>query len=251
LRYQVCATKNYLRIGVLKRLVLALCIALVGCAGKTELGGSSAVTVVPGTTMPTPLRADLVNGERPYFVGPFDKLTISVFGIEELSAKEVEVDASGRLSFPLVGVIEAGGRTPNEVAELISQRLRGRYVRDPQVTVNLQETVSQMITVDGEVREPGLYPVVGRMTLMRAVARAKGLSEFAKIDDVVVFRTVAGQKYAALYDLKEVRRGAYDDPELFANDIVVVGNSPSRRLLRDLASIAPIISAPLIVALQN
>jgi polysaccharide export outer membrane protein len=232
-------------------LVLALCIALAGCAGSTELGGSKNVTVVPGTTLPAPQRGDLVQGERPYLIGPFDKLTISVFGVEELNAREIEVDASGRLSFPLAGVIEAGGRTPNEVAELIRQQLRGRYVRDPQVTVNLQETVSQMITIDGEVREPGLYPVVGRMTLMRAVARAKGLSEFAKIDDVVVFRTVEGQKYAALYDLKAVRRGAYEDPELFANDIVVVGNSPSRRLLRDLASIAPIISAPLIVALQN
>lgn len=235
----------------MKRLVLALCIALAGCAGKTVLGGSSAVTVVPGTTLPEPQRADLVSGERPYLIGPFDKLSISVFGVDELTAKEVEVDASGRLSFPLAGVIEAGGRTPNEVAALISRQLRGRYVRDPQVTVNLQETVSQLITIDGEVREPGLYPVVGHMTLMRAVARAKGLSEFAKIDDVVVFRTVGGQKYAALYDLKAVRRGAYEDPELFANDIVVVGNSSSRRLLRDLASLAPIISAPLIVALQN
>jgi len=206
---------------------------------------------VPGTTLPEPQRADLVSGERPYLIGPFDKLSISVFGVDELTAKEVEVDASGRLSFPLAGVIEAGGRTPNEVAALISRQLRGRYVRDPQVTVNLQETVSQLITIDGEVREPGLYPVVGHMTLMRAVARAKGLSEFAKIDDVVVFRTVGGQKYAALYDLKAVRRGAYEDPELFANDIVVVGNSSSRRLLRDLASLAPIISAPLIVALQN
>lgn len=235
----------------MKRLVLALCIALAGCAGSTELGGSKNVSVVPGTTLPAPQRSDLVHGERPYLIGPFDKLTISVFGVEELNAREIEVDASGRLSFPLAGVIEAGGHTPNEVAELIRQQLRGRYIRDPQVTVNLQETVSQMITIDGEVREPGLYPVVGRMTLMRAVARAKGLSEFAKINDVVVFRTVEGQKYAALYDLKAVRRGAYDDPELFANDIVVVGNSPSRRLLRDLASIAPIISAPLIVALQN
>ena len=75
------------------------------------------------------------------------------------------------------------------------------------MTVNLKETVSQVITVDGQVTEPGLYPVVGRMTLMRAVATAKGLSEFAKLNDVVVFRTVKGQKLAALYDLHAIRRG--------------------------------------------
>ncbi|MBC7042118.1 polysaccharide export protein, partial [Salmonella enterica subsp. enterica serovar Enteritidis] len=79
-----------------------------------------------------------------------------------------------------------------------------------------------------------LYPVNGRMTLMRAVATAKGTTEFAKLDDVVIFRTVNGQKMAALYNLKAIRQGAYDDPEVFANDVVVVGDSPARRLFKDI-----------------
>lgn len=227
-------------------------MALAGCAGsQPKLGGSPSISVVSGNRLPEPVRADLAAGTRPYLVGPFDKLTIKVFGIEDLSAEEVQVDASGRLSFPLVGTIEAAGRTPDEIATLITGRLRTAYVRNPQVTINLRETVSQVITVDGEVREPGLYPVVGRMTLMRAIATAKGTSEFAKLKDVVVFRTVNGQKYAALYDLKAIRDGAYEDPEVFASDIVVVGDSPARRMFRDLVSVAPLISAPLIIALQN
>ncbi|WP_196782026.1 hypothetical protein, partial [Salmonella enterica] len=72
------------------------------------------------------------------------------------------------------------------------------------------------------------------MTLMRAVATAKGTTEFAKLDDVVIFRTVNGQKMAALYNLKAIRQGAYDDPEVFANDVVVVGDSPARRLFKDI-----------------
>ena len=236
----------------MKKWILSLCVALAGCAGgHPRIGGSQSVSVVPGSRLPEPVRSDLVAGTRPYLVGPFDKLAISVYGIEDLSAEEVQVDASGRLSFPLAGTIEAAGRTPDEIAELIKTRLRAAYVRDPQVTINLRETVSQVITVDGEVREPGLYPVVGRMTLMRAIATAKGTSEFAKLNDVVVFRTVNGQKYAALYDLKAIRDGAYDDPEVFAADIVVVGDSPARRLFRDVVSLAPLISAPLIIALQN
>lgn len=216
------------------------------------LGGGSDVRVVEGSAaLPEPTPADLSGSSRPYLIGPFDKLSINVYGIEDLTAQEVQVDASGRLSFPLTGVIEAGGRTPNDVAAIIRERLRGQYIRDPQVTVNLRETVSQVVTVDGQVREPGLYPVVGSMTLMRAVATAKGASEFAKLEDVVVFRTVGGQRYAALYNLKAIRRGTYADPEIFANDVVVVGDSPARRLFRDLVSVAPLLTAPLIIALQN
>ena len=141
--------------------------------------------------------------------------------------------------------------TPQELARFIEQKLAAQYIRDPQVTINLKETVSQVVTVDGEVKEPGLYPVIGRMTLMRAVATAKGTSEFAKLQDVVIFRTVKGQKMAALYNLKAIRHGSYDDPEVFANDVVVVGDSAARRIFKDALLIAPLLTTPLILLLQN
>jgi polysaccharide export outer membrane protein len=224
---------------------------LAGCAGSGALGGGQNIKVMSDTALPPPTRADLFADSRPYLVGPFDKLTIDVFGIDELSQREVQTDASGRISFPLAGVVEAAGRTPGEIEEIIEERLRNRFVRDPQVTVNLKETVSQVITVDGQVKEPGLYPVVGRMTLMRAVATAKGTAEFAKLDDVVVFRTVDGQQLAALYNLKAIRRGNYDDPEVFANDVVIVGDSQARRLFKDALQIVPLLTTPLIIALQR
>jgi polysaccharide biosynthesis/export protein len=237
----------------MRRLVLIsfMVFLLSSCAGSRVLGGAESVKVISGTELPQPSRADLIAQDRPYLIGPFDKLTIDVFGIEELSKKEVQTDASGRISFPLAGVVEAAGRTPAEVEEILEQRLRAGFVRDPQVTVNLKETVSQVITVDGQVREPGLYPVIGRMTLIRAVATAKGTDEFAKLDDVVVFRTVNGQQYAALYNLKAIRRGGYADPEVFANDVVVVGDSAARRLFKNALQIAPLLTTPLIVLLQG
>jgi len=198
-----------------------------------------------------PDRTDLTSVDRPYYLGPFDELRIDVFGIPELSEKESQVDASGRISFPLVGTLEAGGKTPGELARAIEQGLRGRYVRDPQVTVNLKKTVSQVITVEGEVDEPGLYPVVGHMTLLRALATAKGTTEFSSLENVVVFRAVKGTTYAALYNVKAVRRGTYADPELFANDIVVVGDSKARRLFKDFLQIVPLLTTPIVVALQN
>lgn len=231
--------------------LMLLAIGLSGCASYHGLGGDPKISVVQGNELPAPDRADLLNNNRPYLIGAFDKLTIDVFGIEELSKKDVQTDASGRISFPLAGVIEAAGRTPAELEGILADRLRERFVRNPQVTVNLKETVSQVITVDGEVKEPGLYPVIGRMTLMRAVATAKGTSEFAKLSDVVVFRTVKGQSMAALYNLNAIRKGAYTDPEVFANDVVVVGNSQARRLFKDAIQLFPLLTTPLIIALQN
>jgi polysaccharide biosynthesis/export protein len=231
--------------------VVLLSIMLSACAGRGALGGDPAIQVVGSGELPAPDRTDIIGQDRPYLIGPFDKLIIDVFGIEELSKKEVQTDASGRISFPLAGIIEAAGKTPGEVEEVLESRLRGAYVRDPQVTVNLKETVSQVVTVDGEVKEPGLYPVIGRMTLMRAVATAKGVAEFAKLDDVVIFRSVNGQQLAALYNLKAIRRGAYSDPEVFANDVVVVGNSSARRLFKDALQVVPLLTTPLIISLQN
>ena len=233
-------------------LVCLLGLALAGCASTSskQLGGDPSVTVVAGGVLPIPGRADVASETRPYLIAPFDRLIIDVIRVPELSQREVQVDASGRISFPMVGVIEASGKTPGELEELVKERLRGAYVRNPEVTVNLKETVSQVVAVDGQVREPGLYPVLGKMTLMRAIATAKGTAEFAKLDDVGVFRTVNGQKYAALYNLKAIRRGAYGDPEIFANDLVVVGDSAARRLFRDLLAIVPLLSGPLVIALQ-
>ncbi len=229
---------------------VSLAMSLCACAHNTDLRDTGAVTIQSQSSLLPPTRADLVALNRPYLIGPFDKLGIDVFGVADLSNKEVQTDAGGRISFPVAGVIEAAGRTPTELEAILEARLRIGGLRNPQVTVNLKETVSQVITVDGQVKEPGLYPVIGRMTLMRAVATAKGADDFAKLSDVVIFRTVNGKKYAALYDLKAIRRGVYTDPEVFANDVVVVGDSPARRLFKDAISVLPILVTPLIVALQ-
>lgn len=232
---------------------LTVLLMLAACAGSgaKKLTGGPTIQVVEGTSLPTPDRADLRGGDRPYLIGAFDKLTIDVFGIEELSNKEVQADASGRISFPLAGIIEAAGVTPGELETIIEERLRTRFVRDPQVTVNLKETVSQVVTVDGNVKEPGLYPVIGRMTLMRAVATAKGTAEFAKLSDVVIFRTVKGENMAAIYNLKAIRRGTYADPEVFANDVVVVGDSQAQRLLRGALTAIPALANPVILLLRR
>ncbi|WP_240504366.1 polysaccharide biosynthesis/export family protein [Tsuneonella mangrovi] len=227
-----------------------LLLVLTGCAGNPPLGGGKDVAVADTNGLPAPTAADMVSSARDYLIGPFDKLHIDVFGIEDLQ-RDVQIDAAGQLSYPLIGVVQAAGQTPQQLAATIADKLRGKYVRDPQVTVNLTETVSQVITVDGQVNKPGLYPVVGKMTLMRAVATAGGADEYAKLDDVVVFRKVDGQQMVGLYNLEGIRRGNYADPEIYANDVIIVSTSRARRLFKDILQGSSLITTPIIFAIRT
>lgn len=230
--------------------IVWLCAVLLtsACASTGPVGTGPGITVVD--TLPAPTRADYIKATRAYLVGPFDTLQIDVFGVEDLQ-RQVQVDASGRLTFPLIGVIDAAGQTPMEIADEIEGRLKGRFVRDPQVTVSLEETVSQRITVDGQVAKPGLYPAIGRLTLLRAVATAGGITDDADDEDVVVFREVEGQRLVGLYNLEGIRRGNYVDPEVFPNDVVIVGDSPERDLFDEILRVVPLITTPLILLLRN
>ncbi|MCW6537280.1 polysaccharide biosynthesis/export family protein [Sphingomonas lycopersici] len=223
---------------------------LAGCATRQPLMSTSTLTVVPDAqSLPAPVRNDLTAADRPALIGPLDLIQVDVFNVPELS-REIQVDASGKIVMPLIGEIDARGRTAGELSKTIEAALRGRYVRRPEVTVNIKNSVSQVVTIDGQVVEPGLYPVTNQMTLLRAIASAKGLSEFARQEDVVILRTVEGRKMAGLYDMGSIRRGLYADPPIYANDVIVVGDSPQRRLFRDLVAVSPLLAAPLIAILQ-
>lgn len=232
-------------------LIAAATVLLAGCASSVTLGGDPNLAVLDATELPKPSKGDMIGGDHSYFVGPNDKLTVDVFGIEELGLREIVVDASGRISYPLVGVVNVSGKTPGEIEQILTSRLQAAYVRDPKVTVNLKEAVSRVVTVDGEVKKPGIYPVVGKMSLMRAIARAEGTGEFSRLDDVVIFRTVDGQRYAALYNLDSIRHGAYADPDVYANDVIMVGDSRSRRLFKDILAIIPALATPIVIAVDR
>jgi polysaccharide export outer membrane protein len=230
--------------------IILLASALSACAEREPLQSTSRLTVIDGQeALPAPVRSDLTAPDRPSLIGPLDTIAVDVFNVPELS-REMQVDASGRISMPLVGTIDARGKTASELARDIEDALRGSYVRNPEVTVNIRSSVSQVVTIDGQVVEPGLYPVTNQMTLLRAVASARGLSEFARENDVVILRTVGGRRMAGLYDVEAIRRGMYDDPPVYANDVVIVGDSPERRMFRDFVAIAPLLAAPIVAILQ-
>lgn len=220
-------------ISIARNIVFPLAaLALAGCTTDRSVGLAPEVTLTALEALPPP------RGEISYVIGPQEKLEIEVVGAETLSGTYL-TDIDARLAFPLVGVLEFDGRTPAEAAVMIADRLRGRYLLDPQVRVIPEEFPVPSISVGGQVKRPGSYPAVGRQTLLRVINQAEGLAEYAQKDDVLILRTVDNERYIGVYNITAIERGNYPDPQLFPNDIVMVGDSVQRRRLDDFLQILP------------
>jgi polysaccharide export outer membrane protein len=231
--------------------ILALATAaLAGCSNGPRLGETSEPMVVTKLAdLPPPDGVDS-SAALPYRIAGLDKLNLMVVNVPELTGI-YRLDSTGSFSLPYIGMVKAAGRTPDEVASDIQVRLRDGYVNDPRVAVNIDQADSLNFSIDGQVNNPGEFAATPRLTLMRAVALAKGVNEYARLNDVVVFRTVKGERYAALYDLGAIRRGVYADPRIYPDDLVVVGDTAARRKLMQFVQALPLLTTPVVLALQR
>ena len=210
-------------------------------AAAALFGGPALAAPNTNSELPPPSPTDAAQGLAAYRIGPMDKLDVTVFQVKDLTGT-VDVDAGGKVSLPLVGSVQAVGLTTSEVSKEITDRLRQGYVKDPVVTVTVRDAVSQKITVAGAVQKPGVYPIAGYTTLTTAVALAQGTDpNRANERRVRLIRTVDGKRLQATYSLLDIQRGKVPDPEVYGNDTVVVENSTSRGILRDIATATPLI----------
>jgi len=185
---------------------------------------------------PTPLTL-----EDDYKIAPLDTLTIRVFQVADLSG-EFEVDLTGRVAMPLIGNVKAIDMTTSQLDERITSMLSEKYLQHPDVTVGVKQSSTRVITVDGSVRAPGVFPVRGQMTLMQVVALARGTDDAANPHRVAIFRQIQGQRMAAAFDLVSIRRGEMEDPRVYSGDIIIVDGSKIRALQREIMSTLPLLS---------
>ena len=205
-----------------------LMMAALGCV---TLASASMVCGSALATLPPP---DVASGvtEQDYRIGPLDELDMIVYEEKELS-QTVDVDASGHITLPLVGDILALGKTPQQLAVEIAHKLGEKYLQSPQVAILVKKANSQKVVVEGEVGQPGVYPITGRTTLLQAVALAKGANAYADYKHVSVYRYVDKKRYSEEFSLDAIRRGKQPDPEIFGNDVVVLQRSGIKSALRD------------------
>ena len=179
--------------------------------------------------------------ESNYKIAPMDQLAIKVFKSEDLSG-DYDVDLAGRISLPFIGEIEAANITTAELDDRLTAKLGEKYLENPDVAVSIKKSTARVVTVDGAVRESGSFPVAGPMSLIQAVALAKGPTEEANPRRVAVFRTIQGQRQAAAFDLTAIRRGQSPDPQIYPGDIIVVDGSGIKAFQKQVLQNLPILS---------
>jgi polysaccharide export outer membrane protein len=145
-----------------------------------------------------------------YALGVEDKLSISVWKELDMT-KTVAIRPDGKITFPLVGDVQAAGRTARQLSEDLT-RLLGRYIKEPVVTVVVEEINNFKVFVLGEVATQGVLILRRRTRLLEAIALAGGLSKFADKSDVVLMRFEEGKETRTKIDYRKVVSG--ERPEL-------------------------------------
>ena len=158
--------------------------------------------------------------EEPYRIGKEDLLDVSVWRDPDLS-RTLPVRPDGFITLPMVGEVQAEGRTTVELEQDVARRLE-KYIQTPRVTVMVREVNSARVYVTGEVQKPGAFPLRGQVTVLQAVAMAGGLTEFADRDGMMVIRANNGPRIPVRYSDLITRRAQGADFPLLPGDTVVV-----------------------------
>lgn len=185
--------------------ILALAPGAAGCAKR----GIQATEVPPPATDDTTL-------------GPGDVFIVRVYGEEELSGSH-QIAPDGTIDFPLLGSVDVNGFEPPAVAAMLQQLLKERnLLRDPHVSVYVEQYASKRVSVVGAVANPGTFPLEPGMTVVQAISMAGGFSSLANRDGTVVTRRVGEDIIRYRVPLDKVTKGQAEDIQVAAGDIIYV-----------------------------
>jgi polysaccharide biosynthesis/export protein len=191
--------------------VLAL-VAVGGCtvhgSHLTDAQAAAAAVAVPN--------------QNTYLLGPEDAIEISVWKEPDLT-KQLVVRPDGKITYPLIGEIQASGHTVKQLKDEISKRLE-KYVTDAHVTVILLKAQNYKIYVTGKVNKPGDFVIGKPVNVMQAISMAGGLTPFASPGSIMVLRTVGAKEEVYPFNYKDVAHGLLleQNRTLLPGDVVVV-----------------------------
>jgi len=192
-----------------------ICLVLSALSGSTLKGQTSAPSQPDSTASNSGVTSSSTQAEntpkpaRPddtFVIGNDDVLSVNVWKEPELT-KQVPVRTDGKISLPLIGEVQAAGRTPLQLEQDITVKLQS-YITDPQVTIIVQEINSLKFNVLGQVTKPGSYPLTTGTTVVDAIAIAGGLKDFAKKKDIYVLRQISpGNEYRFTFNYNQFVKG--------------------------------------------
>ncbi|HEY2471972.1 MAG TPA: polysaccharide biosynthesis/export family protein [Terracidiphilus sp.] len=200
----------------LQALVLGMVIVFLGCqSGQAQSTGGEGASSDAGS-------GGKAHDEN-YMIGNDDLLAISVWKEPDLT-KSVPVRSDGKISLPLVGELQAAGKTPLQLERDISEKLKN-FITVPEVTVIVEKVNSRKFNILGEVSKPGSYPLTASTTIMDAIATAGGFRDFAKKSGVYVLRkTASGQEGRLKFNYKDFIKGkdVAQNIKIEPNDTIIV-----------------------------
>lgn len=211
------ATKSLISIGFL---VLALSASVMG---QTQTGTVRQAQAAPLSTTAGESVAAASSQDRAYVIGDDDLLSINVWKEPELTTS-IPVRSDGKISLPLIGEVQASGKTPVQLKEDIASKLR-TYLDQPDVTVTVLQMNSQKFNILGRVLKPGSYSLTANTTVLDAIAAAGGLQDFAKQKGIYILRKAPeGDATRIPFNYKDVIRGNHleENIKLKPNDTIVV-----------------------------
>ena len=166
--------------------------------------------------------ADILPPGGDYIIGPGDVLFVSVWK-DQAMTQTVPVRPDGKISFPLIGEIQAGGRSVAQVKEEMEGKI-SRYVPDPVLTIGIHEIRSLLIYVIGRVNSPGRFAVYSRVDVLQALAMAGGCNPFADTKNIRVFRKAGNRTLIMHFNYNDVSTGKDLDQNILLErgDVIVV-----------------------------
>lgn len=196
------------------KIQLIWCCFLLLCAAAIQASGQDAKT------------EENVSVDGNYILMPNDLIQVKVFQEDDLLSV-LRVSKDDTITFPLIGVVKIGGRSPQEAAQIIQDALGKDYLVNPQVNVTVIQYSKRHFTVLGEVQKPGDYDIPDReqMTLLRAIGIAGGYSRIADPAKIVLKRTVDGHESVVKLNAKRMANQDSNTFEILPGDVITVGES--------------------------
>lgn len=158
-----------------------------------------------------------------YLLRPSDRISVNVFREPDFSLDSVQIGVEGNVSLPMIGPVRAAGATVEQFEGDVARRLEDAGLMNPMVNVNIAEYASHLVTVEGAVAVPGVYPFQPGARLSSAIAMARGPARTANTQQVAVFRETAEGVAVAKFDYQQMSQGTMLDPILEPGDRVVIG----------------------------
>jgi polysaccharide export outer membrane protein len=157
-----------------------------------------------------------------FVIGNNDVLSINVWKEPDIS-RSIPVRSDGKISLPLVGEVQATGRTPLQLEHEITSKLR-TYIDEPEVTVMVQQINSEKFNILGQVIKPGAYSLTSGVTVLDAIATAGGFRDFAKKKSIYVLRQNAGGDTRIAFNYNDVIKGKHPEQniKLEPRDTIIV-----------------------------